>query len=93
MAGHNWELVRDLGVAQRAGDSAAIQRLTLEIQAGQLACSHVVNPDRVAKPDLPLVTVGLTSTGDRCYKCGAWMKPGIVKGSYECQTKAASGDR
>ncbi len=88
MAGHNWELVRDLGLAQLAGNAAEVQRLSLEVQAGQLACTHITNPDPNAKPDLPLVNAGLTTLGRRCYKCGvglevksapADVKPGLVK--------------
>jgi len=85
MAGHNWELVRDLGLAQARKDEAAITRLTLEIQTGQSVCSHAPNPDKGAKPDLPLLNAGLTTLGERCYKCGMGLectpvvKPGIVK--------------
>lgn len=85
MAGHNWEQVRDLGLALRANDAARAIVLTREIQAGQASCAHVLNPDASAPVDEALVRVGLTSTGKRCYKCGlgmvgvALVGPGVSK--------------
>lgn len=77
MAAHNWELVRDLTLAEArltdarrrvqvgplfsgttdanvSREEAEVQRIKLEIQAGQASCSHVANPERP----------------ERCYKCG-----------------------
>lgn len=77
MAAHNWELVRDLTLAEIrladarrrtnigplftgttspevAKEEAEVQRIMLEIQAGQASCSHIPNPERP----------------ERCYKCG-----------------------
>lgn len=54
MAGHTWELDRDLGLAVYRGDTAEIQRLEIILAGVQAQCDHVENPERVS----------------RCYKCG-----------------------
>lgn len=94
MAAHNWELVRDLGIALQRGDNTLACELTHVIKQEQRECSHVANPDREAKPDFPLLKVGLTTLGERCYKCGASMpvvKPGIVKAQQTILERKAVG--
>jgi hypothetical protein len=95
MASHNWELVRDLGLAQAWRDEAKIQKLIFEIWTGQSICSHVANPDPKAAPDFPLMLAGLSTDDQRCYKCGAAMsteaKPGLAKTRSLSEIKRVSG--
>lgn len=63
MAAHDWELVRDLGLAQARGDADAVARIQAAIESGQRSCDHVPNPERP----------------ERCYKCGFGLRPAVRK--------------
>lgn len=83
MAGHTWELDRDLGLAVYRGDTAEIQRLEIILAGVQAQCDHVKNPERK----------------NRCYKCGKEglqpakiqeAKPGLVKTALDTCSKCTA---